>query len=276
MELDEYSRHLQFIPEYPLTTEPLRIDVLIIKKSGHIPIKKNIAAIFREWNLLEYKSPGDYVSVEDFYKVYGYACLYTMINKVPITGLTVSFIESRYPRKLIKHLQKERGYAVEKTSPGIYTISGDILPIQIIDSRMLPEAENLWLKNLSSEHNRFSIARLNKEIDKRGKIARLWAYLHTVISANPKAAEEAINMGNKFDEVMERTGLAAKWEARGEARGKAMGEARGRANVARNAIAQGVSPDLVRKITGLDMKTIKQISKSRDQGEIKERKRRAK
>ena len=55
MELDEYSQYLQFIAEYPLTTKPLQIDVVIIKKSRDVPIEKNIASIFRKENIIEYK-----------------------------------------------------------------------------------------------------------------------------------------------------------------------------------------------------------------------------
>ena len=76
MELDAYKDILEFYPEYPLTSEPLRIDCVIIKKTKTVTINKNIAAIFRTWNLLEYKSPDDYVSVADFYKVYGADTLY--------------------------------------------------------------------------------------------------------------------------------------------------------------------------------------------------------
>jgi len=86
-------------------------------------IKKNIAAIFRKWNLLEYKSPDDYVSVTDFYKVYGYACLYASLEKVPITDLTITFIESRYPEKLLDHLKNVRRYTVEETGHEIYNIN---------------------------------------------------------------------------------------------------------------------------------------------------------
>jgi hypothetical protein len=75
LELEQYRDVLEFHSEYQLTSEPLRIDVLIIKKLKDIPIRKNIAAVFRQENLLEYKSPDDYLSVDDFYKVYGYACL---------------------------------------------------------------------------------------------------------------------------------------------------------------------------------------------------------
>jgi hypothetical protein len=39
-----------------------------------------------------------------------------------------------------------------------------------------------------------------------GKIARLQAYIYAIISANPEAAEEAIKMGSKFEEVMEGKG----------------------------------------------------------------------
>jgi hypothetical protein len=128
MELDEYSQDLQFISEYQLTTEPLRIDVVIIKKSGGIAIKKNIASIFRKENIVEYKSPDDYLSVDDFYLVYGYACLYRALNKVDIKELTLTFVESRYPRELLGHLQEVRGYTVEERWPGIYIVRGDILP----------------------------------------------------------------------------------------------------------------------------------------------------
>ncbi len=98
MELDEYNLYLQFTSEFPLNTTPLKIDVVIIKKSGDITIQKNIASIFRKENILEYKSPDHYVSVGDFYKVYGYSCLYSALNKVDIKDMTLTFVERHYPR----------------------------------------------------------------------------------------------------------------------------------------------------------------------------------
>ena len=112
MELAAYQDVFEFRPEYQLTAEPLRIDCVVIKKLKNVEIQKNIAAAFRDWNLLEYKSPDDYVSVNDFYKVYGYACLYASFEKVPVTNLTISFVESRYPRRLLAYLENRRGYAV--------------------------------------------------------------------------------------------------------------------------------------------------------------------
>jgi hypothetical protein len=145
---------------------------------------------------------------------------------------------------------------VEEKWSGIYIVSGDVLPIQIIDSRRLSGEENLWLKSLGKEHDWLTIARIDKEISKRGKTAQLQAYLYAIISANPEAAKEAIKMRSKFDEVMEETGIAAKWEAKAHARGMA----EGRAEVARNALAQGASLEFVQKITGLDIQTITSLN----------------
>ena len=115
MELRAYRDVLDFRPEDPLTSGQLKIDCVVIKKAKNAVIRKNIAAIFREWNLLEYKSPEDYVSVDDFYKVYAYACLYISFKKVPVSGVTVTFVENHYPRALLEHLIKERGYKVAET-----------------------------------------------------------------------------------------------------------------------------------------------------------------
>jgi len=144
LELSDYRDSLEFKYEYQLAAEPLRIDLLIVKKPKHLTIEKNIARIFRSVNIFEYKSPQDYLSVSDFLKVYAYANLYAANNpETDLSEITLTFIGSRYPRKLVKYLTGKRGYKIEKTSPGVYTISGDYMPIQIIQSKKLPETENL-------------------------------------------------------------------------------------------------------------------------------------
>jgi len=257
MELQEYQDVLEFHPEYQLTSEPLRIDCVVIKKAKDVVIKKNIAVIFREWNLLEYKSPDDYVSVADFYKVYGYACLYASFQRVPITSLTLSFIESHYPQKLLDHLKDERNYSVAEIGPGIYTVSGDMLPIQIIDNRRLSAEENLWLKNLSKELEYTAITQVGKEIDRQGKAARLAAYWNAIMHANPAAIQEVIEMRkySKLDRVFIETGLAAQWEADGRAEGVF--------GVAQNMVKLGFPIETVISATQLDpekVKTLYQVS----------------
>jgi len=264
MELDEYSQDLQFTSEYPLNTKPLQIDVVIIKKSRDVVIEKNIASIFRKENIIEYKSPQDYVSIGDFYKVYGYACVYIALNKVDVKDLTLTFVESHYPRELLAHLQEVRGYTVEERLSGIYIIRGDILPIQIIDSRKLSEDENIWLKDLYNKLEPAEKRRLTTEIYRLGKdkADRMKAYLYVIKRANLKSLREVGEMFDidlAWDKLLVESGDAARWEARGEEKGRQEGREEGREEVARNALAEGVPIELIKKISGLDDEALKHI-----------------
>ena len=258
LELENYRDVLEFHPEYQLSSEPLRIDCVVIKKTQDVVIEKKIAAIFREVNLLEYKNPDDYVSVVDFYKVYAYACLYASIEKVPITSLTITFVESHYPRLLLAHLMKDRGYMIEKKYPGIYIVSGDILPIQIIDSRKLPTEENLWLKGLSGRFDSLDFIEMKREVTRLGKDANIQAYLYVITRTNVKAIQEAIEMKKSdltIEQVFENVGWTAKWEARGEARGKE-NEAFA---IAQKMVNQGYPIEMIISITELDPEKVKAL-----------------
>jgi hypothetical protein len=266
MELEAYEDALEFFPEYQLTSEPLRIDCVIIKKTKDVSIRKNIAEIFRTWNLLEYKSPDDYVSVADFYKVYGYACLYASFKNVPITDMTVTFIESRYPEKLLEHLKKERGYTVEEKGNGIYTIRGDILPLQIIDSRRLSAEENLWLKSLSNRLDIGALSQISGEMYRQRKTARIAAYLDAIVRANAKTMKEVIQMSGAaltIEQVFEEVGWIAKWEARGEVKGKAEGKAEGEKQralkIAKNMVALGLPFETIVSATQLEPEKVKEL-----------------
>src|SRR5215469_15057902 len=82
VELEDYQDVLTFEEEHQLTTEPLKIDVLIIKKKKNVVIKKNIAQIFRSFNVVEYKSPTDRANIADYHKTHCYSRLYASLNKV--------------------------------------------------------------------------------------------------------------------------------------------------------------------------------------------------
>jgi hypothetical protein len=246
LELLDYRNSLEFLYEYQLTAEPLRVDTVIIKKPPEIHIDKNFARIFKEFNLVEYKSPEDYLSINDFYKVYGYACLYAALNNVSITGLTLTFVVNRSPRELIKHLAGTREYAVTEMYPGIREIRGDILPIQIIENKRLSSADNLWLKSLTGGLDLESTRVILKEGSKKGKEAPVRAYLDVILRANSAMIREVLNMSDStltIETVLEEAGLAAKYELKGEARGEARGEVRGeekaRTEIARNLLGMG-------------------------------------
>ena len=233
-------------------------------------IKKNIAAIFRETNLLEYKSPNDYISVADFYRVYSYACLLVSIEKTSVSCITISFVESRYSRELFAHLRKIRGYIVEETCPGIYNIKGDIFPIQVINNRRLSDDENLWLKGLSDRLNALECLRVHTEIYRQNKAEYAGAFLNAIARANAQAVKEAIIMSKStltLEQVLEESGLKATWEAKNEARIEAEVEARVEAKVeerkaiqvAQNMINLGLPFETIVSATSLDPEKVKTL-----------------
>jgi hypothetical protein len=228
LELEQYQDILEFKPEYQLNDEPLIMDVLVVKKVKDVVIAKNIGAIFKSDNVVEYKSPEDYVSVEDFYKVYGYACFYASLKKVDIREMTLTFVETRYPQKLLEHLQKVRKYEVEEREAGIYRVTGDIMPIQLIESkRLLPES-NLWLKSLgnglSGEQMRAVLMASRRYKERLG----VGAYLYVLAAGNIEVMKEVGKMADQtLKEAMAEIGLLAKWEEEWEEKSRHLWEAQG-------------------------------------------------
>jgi hypothetical protein len=230
LELEQYQDVLEFRSEYRLTAEPLEIDVVIVKKAPEAIIEKNIARIFKRVNLLEYKSPDDYFSVYDFYKVLGYAYLYAALNQTLIEDMTISIIETRYPRELFKYLGESANCRISEGSPGIYSISGYPVSIQVIECKKLSLSENLWLKGLNNDLNAADAGAILKESRKKDRGAQIGAYLYALLSANSETIEEVLEMAEgqiTLEEALEKAGLTAKWEKRGEAKGISIGEAKG-------------------------------------------------
>jgi len=231
--------------------------VVIIKKTKDTPLEKNIAAIFRQENIVEYKSPDDHISIDDFYKVYCYACIYKVLNKIDIRDLTLTFAGSRFPRELLAHLQEIRGYTVEEKWPGIYIIKGDIILIQVINSRKLSADENLWLKELDNQLEMPDLQRVTAEIVRLGKTARIKAYLDVVLKANRKSIKEALKMSDTsltLDEIFEEAGLVAKWEGRAEER-----KAR---EIAKNLMKRNRPIDEIIEDTGLTREEVENLRNS--------------
>ena len=71
---------------------------------------------------MEYKSPEDYISINDFYKVLGYVCVYqadirTVLEIVP-EELTITLVGDHYPGRLVRHLKKRYGVRVRNVHKG--------------------------------------------------------------------------------------------------------------------------------------------------------------
>jgi hypothetical protein len=217
----DYRDVLEFDAEYQLTAEPLRIDVVIVKKDKDVVIDKSIASIFRSRNILEYKSPTDSLAVADFYKVYAYACLYICLEKIDITDLSLTFVSTKHPAAVLKYLSDVRKYRIEEKFSGIYVVTGDIIPIQLIDSKELSEEDNTFIAGLGNNLDEAHLTKIFKKSTQYVKETDLSAFMYALYQANKQVFREVLNMDYaELDEVFIETGWAARWEARGEARGE--------------------------------------------------------
>jgi len=194
LEFHEYLDVLVFKKEHELSKEALRMDTLVIKKIKDVKIVKNIGEIFRNHNIVEYKSEKDNFTLWDYNKILGYAFIYSSFEKVQMSEITISISLTIFPRELVKVLEDERGFTVKNYGSGIYHISGDVVPIQILESKNLREEENLFLRNLRSN---LSSKDMQKTLDlykKRKPLNEKNVFLHRLVKANPNTFLEAINM----------------------------------------------------------------------------------
>ena len=133
-ELRDYRGALTFEPEHQLGNEPMRIDLLIIKKVPELVIENEIGALFRTHNLIEYKSPRDSLSIDDFYKVKGYACFYKATagktDAVKEDDISISLIREHKPKALFERLKRK--HTIEMVYPGVYYVSDPDFACQII------------------------------------------------------------------------------------------------------------------------------------------------
>ncbi len=227
IELEKEAQYLSFESEHQLGTKPKEIDVLVIKKDPNVSIKKNIGRIFKTHNIMEYKSPEDYLSIDDFYKVYGYACFYkadtTHVDDIKAEDITVSYVSKVYPHKVIKYLEKELFLEVKKIEQGIYYVYGLCFPVQFIITSRLTEEENLWLHCLTDDLNNPKQAeKLLQEYETHRHENLYQSTMNIIIDANEEIFKEGQNMCEALLRIS-RENLKEEFEereARGEARGK--------------------------------------------------------
>ena len=221
IELEEVAGLLVFENEHQLGTKPKEIDVLSVKKEAEVPIRKNIGRIFRKHNIVEYKSPTDYLSIDDFYKVYGYACFYkadtSREDSIKIQDITITFVCHRYPRSLIRHLKEERGYQITGVEDGIYYIIGDKIPIQMILTKELSEKHNLWLKSLTDDlEGADTVRRLIEQYGEHKENKLYKSVMNLIVRANQDKFKEVKTMCEALEELMKEEMDAKKAEGKTE------------------------------------------------------------
>lgn len=205
IELGDEAKYLEFESEHMLTKKPMQIDVLV-KNDKHVKIRKNIGRIFRQYNIIEYKSPKDDLNIDDFYKTYAYACIYKSdteaVDRIQATELTISFVCYHYPRAMLNKLERDRGITVESVDDGIYYLLGDAIPIQLIVVPVLSKENNYWLNNLRNDLKSGGEIRRFIELYEKNKNSKLYqALADTIMRANWKEVKEERKMCEALKEL---------------------------------------------------------------------------
>ena len=197
LELREYKSILDFEREYNLSKEPLKMDLLIIKKKSDVEIQNPIAKIFKKHNIIEYKSPGDKLNIDNLYKTIGYASLYKGLskkkNEIPADEITVSLFRDKRPTGLFSDLRKMDA-TVENINRGVYYIYGLInFPLQIVVMNELEGEKHSALRILKSEADETDVKRFLMEISaltEQGDKNNISAVLAASIVANKDIYKE--------------------------------------------------------------------------------------
>ena len=218
IELKDYSDLLEYITEYTLGKNSYHIDLLVIKKLVDKVITKNIALIFKTFNLLEIKGIGSSVSIDSYYKTIGYAGLLISqigkLNQYSSLDVSLTFLSFHYPQKLMKHLRKERKIIIAKVSPGVYHINKETFSAQIIVTKELSPKDNLYLHCLTDKLQDTRLAnRLADDYKEHQNQDIYTRYMHQLTTANIKAkgdspmiCEGILNLcGTSSEEIIERT-----------------------------------------------------------------------
>ncbi|MDY3741146.1 MAG: hypothetical protein SO022_11960 [Selenomonadaceae bacterium] len=229
LEFLENDADLTYETEHQLNHEPIRIDLLVIKKNKDIQIANELGAAFRGYNIMEYKSEEDSLSIDTVFKANAYAMLYKAyadeVDGIKIDDITVTLTRLGYPRNAMKALA-EQGYAIEEKNQGIYMVTGRaILPTQIIVISRLKEELHFWITKLRKSITKEQILQVlkkGKELNEKKIDLYIGPLINVLADANRKAMdkirEEEPDMGNYFRELF-KDDLEKQWNdgvAKGE------------------------------------------------------------
>ena len=256
--LQDEMQYLEMHEEYLLSKKPLQMDILIIKKLRDVQIKKTIGRIFRKHNIIEYKSPDDSLSVNDFYKVYGYACIYQSntdrIKEIDPEDMTLTFVCSHYPREFLKHLERVRGMHTEYQGGGIYYLKGDPIPMQLLITPRMSDEENYWIQSMRTDLRAGEeIRKLMREYEKHRKSKDYTAVMNLITRANWEQMEVEKMMCDALNE------LFAEELKEADNKGRTEGLRQGKREMIFAFLKAGVDIKTIKEASGLNEEEIESI-----------------
>jgi hypothetical protein len=262
--------------EHRLSTDAMRIDMMILKKEPDFIINRVWGKFMREYNILEYKSPSaPALSIMVFNKViHGYAGIYSAQHRVSLTEMTATIICTKTPLKLFKILKKDYNYEILRGDPGIYYIRLKGVPIektlaiQVMVCSELPDSEFLLkalVPGIDEDMAKKVLTILDSGIDDN-----LTRWAETVIEKNLNIimkVSESMRTSKKVEKVLMEYGYCDKWRQEGKQEGNQEGKLEGwqegleeeKRRTARTMIARGMDIDTISQITGLTVDEIRRL-----------------
>jgi len=249
--------------EFDLTDKPLKIDLMIVKKSEDVVINNKIGKIFKGHNVIEYKSPTDTMNSNTFYKTIAYACLYMVSPKHAETinsdDVTITLLRNKKPVKLLQFLET-KGYFVNNIYSGIYYITGLLFDMQVIVSSELSEKEHKWISSLNTDISYdLYISLYNEKNNKLNNEEKEMAdnVMQVVTTANADIIEkwkESKNMCQALKDIMKPELEEALEEAM--RRGKIEGEMEGQIKA---YFKCGKKPEEIAELTNSSLEYVKTV-----------------
>ena len=203
LEFIDYLHLLEFENEHQLSKEALIMDVLIIKKRPGEKIHKNIGQIFKGHNIIEFKSESDSLTWQDYNKVIAYALLHSALNNILPKDITVTFALTMHPKNLLAYLEAELGFTIATHEPGIYYVVGEKFTVQILESKLLSDEQNLFVRSLRSNLNLAEANRLAHAYHRLKAFEKRNVYLDRLLQANAKIFKEMIDMDQELAATLE-------------------------------------------------------------------------
>ena len=272
LEFGEDREVLEFFSEYNLSRKPLQIDLLIVEKNGNVKLKNQIGHIFRQNNIIEYKCPGDAMSIDDFYKTVGYACMYKALGErvdaIHADELTISMVREAYPAGMVSMLRAQ-GIEIEKVYDGIYYLRNFFIPAQIVVTKELAPEQHNSLRVLSRNADKKDVETFVRTAESyigKSEKSDADAVLQVSMSANYELYEK-VRRENTMCEALRRLMKDEIEETIDEAKreaakiGREEGLAEGRAEGHAEGHAEGFSEGRVEGQTRTQRKTSIALSK---------------
>ena len=170
--------------------------------------------------------------------------------------LTITFVCSHYPDKMLRHLEETRKICVEKQGQGIYYLKGDAIHIQLLIVPQLSDKENYWIQNLRTDLKAGGeIRNLMENYEKNRKSKDYEAVMDLITRANREQMEEEKKMCDALKELFAEELKEA--DEKGVEKGMAKGMELAKRIFALNA--QGLAAEEIAQECGVTTEQVKKL-----------------